>query len=106
MLLTSISDQIRLEDIAKMVAHLVDHTEKSQLHFHTFLQAIVSHNSYIQSRYSTTVTFKIMLPISTVQDGVTGLSMASQNGHEEVVRVLLQSGAKDTPNKVSVTFVV
>ena len=47
-----------------------------------------------------------MLPISTVQDGVTGLSMACQKGHEGVVRVLLQSGAKDTPNNVSVTFMV
>ena len=55
---------------------------------------------------STIVKFKIMLSISTVQDGVTGLFMASQEGHEEVVRVLLQSGAKDTPDNVSVTFVV
>ena len=34
------------------------------------------------------------------QDGTTPLLMASQNGHEEIVRLLLQSGAQDTPNKV------
>ena len=34
------------------------------------------------------------------QDGVTPLIMASQNGHEEVVRLLLQSGAQDLPAKV------
>ena len=34
------------------------------------------------------------------QDGTTPLAMASQNGHEETVRLLLQSGAQDTPNKV------
>ena len=28
--------------------------------------------------------------------------MASKNGHEDIVRLLLQSGAKDIPNKVSV----
>ena len=28
--------------------------------------------------------------------------MASQNGHEEVVRLLLQSGAQDLPNKVGI----
>ena len=27
--------------------------------------------------------------------------MASMNGHEEVVRLLLQSGAQDLPNKVA-----
>ena len=34
------------------------------------------------------------------QDGTTPLAMASQNGYEEIVRLLLQSGAQDTPNKV------
>ena len=35
------------------------------------------------------------------QDGVTPLIMASQEGHEEVVRLLLQSGAQDTPDQVT-----
>ena len=35
------------------------------------------------------------------QDGVTPLIIASQNGHEEVVRLLLQSGAQDTPDQVT-----
>ena len=34
------------------------------------------------------------------QDGTTPLAMASQEGHEEIIRLLLQSGAQDTPNKV------
>ena len=34
------------------------------------------------------------------QDGTTPLLVASQNGHEEIVILLLQSGAQDTPNKV------
>ena len=38
--------------------------------------------------------------MSSLQDGVTALLMASQNGHEEVVRLLLQSGAKDMPDNV------
>ena len=38
--------------------------------------------------------------VSSLQDGGTALLMASQNGHEEVVRQLLQSGAKNTPNNV------
>ena len=37
---------------------------------------------------------------SSLQDGVTALLMASQDGHEEVVRLLLQSGAKDVTSKV------
>lgn len=41
------------------------------------------------------------------QDGVTALLMASLNGHVEVVRLLLQSGAKDLPDKVNhITFVI
>ena len=35
------------------------------------------------------------------QDGVIPLIMASQDGHEEVVRLLLQSGAQDTPDQVT-----
>ena len=35
------------------------------------------------------------------QDGVTPLIVASQDGHEEVVRLLLQSGAQDTPDQVT-----
>ena len=35
-----------------------------------------------------------------LQVGDTALGMASLNGHEGVVRLLLESGAKDTPNKV------
>ena len=34
------------------------------------------------------------------QDGATPLSVASQEGHEEVVRVLLESGAQELPDKV------
>ena len=34
------------------------------------------------------------------QNGTTPLLVASQEGHEEIVRLLLQSGAQDTPNKV------
>ena len=34
------------------------------------------------------------------QDGATALIMASKNGHEEVVRLLLQSGAEDFPYKI------
>ena len=34
------------------------------------------------------------------QDGATPLSVASQEGHEEVVRILLESGAQELPDKV------
>ena len=35
------------------------------------------------------------------QDGGTALLVASDKGHEEVVRLLLQSGAKNIRDKVS-----
>ena len=38
---------------------------------------------------------------SPPQVGDTALGMASQEGHQEVVRLLLQSGANDIPNKVN-----
>ena len=38
--------------------------------------------------------------ISHPQVGDTALGMASMNGHQEVVRLLLQSGATDIPNMV------
>ena len=38
--------------------------------------------------------------IHSTQDGVPPLSVASQEGHEEVVRVLLESGAQELPDKV------
>ena len=37
---------------------------------------------------------------SALQVGDTALHMASLKGHEEVVRLLLQSGVKDVTNKV------
>ena len=40
--------------------------------------------------------------MSPPQDGVTALFMASQKNHVEVVRLLLQSGTKDIPDKVSI----
>ena len=38
--------------------------------------------------------------VHSPQDGATPLSIASQEGHEEVVRVLLESGAQELPDKV------
>ena len=38
--------------------------------------------------------------IHSPQDGAPPLSIASQEGHEEVVRVLLESGAQELPDKV------
>ena len=42
-----------------------------------------------------------MCVFSLSQDGVTPLRMASERGHEEVVTLLVKSGAKQTPGKVS-----
>ena len=47
-----------------------------------------------------TVYFSFLLSCPPLQDGVTALLMASQEGHEEVVRLLLQSGAQDFRAKV------
>ena len=49
---------------------------------------------------------KLMVQPVTIplQEGDTALAMASQFGHEDTVRVLLQSGAKDIPNKVRVQY--
>ena len=44
--------------------------------------------------------FNLYHSASSLQDGVTALLIASENGHEEVVRQLLQSGAKDMPDNV------
>ena len=41
--------------------------------------------------------------IHSPQDGAPPLSIASQEGHEKVVRVLLESGAQELPDKVRVT---
>ena len=41
---------------------------------------------------------------SHVQVGDTALGMASLKGHEEVVRLLLQSGVRDRPNKVRISI--
>ena len=38
--------------------------------------------------------------VHSPQDGATPLSIASQKGHEEVVGVLLESGAQELPDKV------
>ena len=38
------------------------------------------------------------------QDGVTPLRMASGEGHEEVVRLLLQSGSHQQPGQVRETI--
>ena len=37
---------------------------------------------------------------------MTALFMASHNGHEEVVRLLLQSGAQDIPDKVYIISII
>ena len=44
--------------------------------------------------------------MSSLQDGDTALLMASQDGHEEVVRQLLQSGAKDMPDNVRICNII
>ena len=41
---------------------------------------------------------------SHVQVGDTALSMASLKGHEDIVRLLLQSGVRDRPNKVRISI--
>ena len=42
---------------------------------------------------------------TTLQDGATALLIASENGYKKVVKLLLQSGAKDLPRNVSVHYV-
>lgn len=42
--------------------------------------------------------------ILPLKDDVTALSMAAQEGHKDTVRLLLQYGAKDLPNKVKVNI--
>ena len=42
-----------------------------------------------------------LLVFSIPQDGITPLRRASGRGHEEVVSLLVKSGAKQTPDKVS-----
>ena len=42
-----------------------------------------------------------LLVFSLPQNRVTPLRVASQNGHDEVVTLLVKSGAKQTPGKVS-----
>ena len=45
-----------------------------------------------------------MIMFSSPQDGQSSLMFASQNGHNEVVSILLTDGAKvDLQNKVSTT---
>ena len=41
---------------------------------------------------------------SHVQVGDTALGMASLKGHEDIVRLLLQSGVRDRPNKVRISI--
>ena len=42
----------------------------------------------------------------SLQDGVTALLIASEYGHEEVARLLLQSGAQDIPDKVYIMSII
>ena len=41
----------------------------------------------------------------STQDGLTALLLASCYGHEEVVEILLKSGAVDVPDKVRMSVV-
>ena len=46
-----------------------------------------------------------MIMCSSLQDELSSLMLASQNGHIEVLRMLLSAGAKvDLQNKVSTTI--
>ena len=56
--------------------------------------------SFSESRVVKCTTLNFLYPL---QDGITALFMASQEGHAEVVRILLQSGAQDMPRKVRTT---
>ena len=57
-----------------------------------------SEYQYHTGLYSTS-TLHIELSLST-QDGNTPLYSAALKGHSEVVKLLLQAGARDIPNKV------
>ena len=58
------------------------------------------HDFYCTSLSSLYIIQVIIM--SCLQDGVTALGMASQSGHQEVVRLLLQSGARDMPANVRI----
>ena len=50
------------------------------------------------------VSCSAMIMFALLQDGRSSLMLASQNGHHEVVKVLLSAGAKvDLQDKVSFT---